>query len=882
MGDSGPPTSRRNQSSRRPSAQRNKTGPRGRRSNQSLTSTSQPEETPTLTSFRPFSSPKQDDSDGSCSSSKRSRSIYAPNRQNSVDGEQFTRNDDAPVTPHPTTRNRNDSKAAKSLMNAMMDTEGNEGSLFNEHDLQYFRHHPNALAHIDNKSLRELSKNQSYFTMIRTLAGDLAQRDAETVAMRKRLEELGKIFKDHLCSDHDLSRLDADRTLRDLTKSSKHPADLTLQTSLEDAVDSPVTDAYLNPFSDNHVVPEGAASSTTSEPRSARRESESPSSQNSAVRGMLSMFGGRGTVKSSKANKTKKKEVPLATQLNSAKAAMYSRRKSSIGSNASSKNLIPVPAGPVEMNSIVETENLPPPLTSQRDIQAQYPGYSADVYGFVIDSARINEFIDKNRVASPKLSTGRGADTPITSASSIKSIPHESETEGEAFETENSSWTSYLKFDASTLGSLSWLPIASTTSTASEEVDAALDSPTEMGQTEAVKLLQTQLADDFSRLQKARLIPWEKFLAATQPQASESSTTSYVPALFRRNTQSSIRSSPTPDIPPQLTSLPPALRAERTRLVLSGIPMALRSQIYTSLALETLQPDPDEYASLVSASSTSVEASLLAEIEDDIPRTLPNNVFFRPSHPLSRRPSLSHLPAPAPASPPEESRGRAALRELLLAFLTRRPEIGYCQGMNLIAGYLLLISPTTEAAFWVFVYLIEHVLADIYFDATLRGASIEICVLRSYIDELVPRLGRRLGEYGVEGRESAPYNWFLTAYASALGVEGVFRVWDVLLGLPKGGGSGFLVRVGVGMCKAFEEDMLGLEGGFEVRGFMDGMGVGGVQGKKGGSKGREGGKGISIDGLVRAAWILGGKIKDEEVRRRRKYFALKVDESALG
>ncbi|KAG8627800.1 hypothetical protein KVT40_003673 [Elsinoe batatas] len=880
MDDSGRPSERRNQSSRRSSAQRNRPGPRNRRSNHSLARTnSQPDEVPTLTSFEPFSSPRQthDDSDDSCSSSKRSRSIYAPNRQNSVDGQQFTRNDDGSSTP-PAQNKQSTSKATQSLMKTMMDTETTEGSLFNERDLQYYRQHPSVLAHVDNKALRELSKSQSYFSMIRTLAGDLEQRDAEVVAMRKRLEEMARIFKDHLCQEHDLSRLDADRTLHDLTKSSRHPGDSGLEKGLEDALDSPVTDASLNPFSDSNVAElERVPSAAPSEAKSSRRGIDGPSGANGTVKGMLSMFGGRQTIRASKATKpAKKKEVPLATQLNSAKAAMYHKRKSSIGSNASSKNLVAPSAGPVEMNSIVEIENLPPPLTSQRDIQSQYPGYSADVYGFVIDSTRINEFMDKNRLSSPKPASNRGVDTPVTSASSVKSVP-ESENEGEVPEADQQSWINYLKFDASSLGSLSWLPIASTTSTTPEEADASLDSPTEMGQSDAVKILQTQLSDDFGRLQKARLIPWEKFLNATQPSAPETaSTSSYMPAMFRRNTSTSARSSPNPDIPPQLSSLPASLRADRTRLVLSGIPMALRSQIYTSIALETLQPDPDAYRTLVSLSTTSVDPSLLAEIEDDIPRTLPNNVFFRPSNPLSRRPSDLNGHASVPAPPvPQEPRGRSALRELLLAFLTRRPEIGYCQGMNLIAGYLLLISPTTEAAFWTFTYLVEHVLADVYFDATLRGASIEICVLRSFIDELIPRLGRRLDEYGVEGRESAPYNWFLTAYASALGVEGVLRVWDVLLGLPNAGGTGFLIRFGTGLCKVFEEEMLALEGGFEIRGFMDGMGVGGKR------EGRRGGK-VGIDGLVKAAWMLGGKIKEEEVRRRRRFFALRVDETAFG
>lgn len=773
-------------------------------------------------------------------------------------------------------------------MNTMTDLEDAEDSMFNEPDLKYFRLHPSVMAHSDNKTLRELSKKQSYFSIIRTLAGDLAQRDAEVVLLRRRLEELGRVFKDHLCAEHELSRLEADKTLHSITLASRRSTDHSLPATLEHAAYTPLADLPSNPFSDSNALNDSApaearkADSVTN--GSILPKSVSVTGPNGTVKGLMSMFGGRGLGRASK--QSKRKELPLAVQVNSAKSSVYHQRRTSV-SSATSSLKAPLSAGPVEMNAIVETEDLPPPLTSQRDIQAQYPGYMADIYGFVIDNTRVSQFIDKKRGSSPEIP--KGADTPQTSSSSIRSASQSVDDEDvdtpEDNGIETTTWTSYLKFDTSTLGSLSWLPIASTSSPPAEDED--IGTPVEMGHTEAAKILQHQLEDDFDRLQKSRTIPWEKFLSQDRHQP-DSPTTLLVPAMFRRNAPPPSKTSLPLDVPPQLATLPPALRAERARLVLAGIPMSMRSQIYTSIALETLQPDPDEYKSLVAASRTSVDPSLVSEIEDDIPRTLPNNVFFRPP-PQLLSPAANANEAQA------ASKGRSALRELLLAFLARRPEIGYCQGMNLIAGYLLLCQPTTESAFWVFTYLVEQQpLGDVYFDATLRGASIEICVLRSYIDELVPRLGRKLAATGVEGRESAPYNWFLTAYASALSVEGVYRVWDVLLGLPNGGGVGWMIRFGVALCKAFEEEMLALESGFEVRGFMDGMGVGGVGTGASAGTGRDrgnglakakragGSKGVSIDGLIKAAWKLGAVIRDDEVKKRRKYFALKIDESALG
>lgn len=60
------------------------------------------------------------------------------------------------------------------------------------------------------------------------------------------------------------------------------------------------------------------------------------------------------------------------------------------------------------------------------------------------------------------------------------------------------------------------------------------------------------------------------------------------------------------------------------------------------------------------------------QIAADIGRTLTDNIFFRTGP------------------------GRRRLEEILKAYSLHNPDVGYCQGMNLITANLLLICATSE------------------------------------------------------------------------------------------------------------------------------------------------------------------------------------------
>ncbi|EEA21469.1 hypothetical protein TMatcc_009120 [Talaromyces marneffei ATCC 18224] len=246
-------------------------------------------------------------------------------------------------------------------------------------------------------------------------------------------------------------------------------------------------------------------------------------------------------------------------------------------------------------------------------------------------------------------------------------------------------------------------------------------------------------------------------------------------------------------------------------LVLSGIPVAHRPKIWAECSGASAMRIPGYYDDLVNmVNVVDVDPTIVAQIDMDIYRTLTDNVFFR------------------------NGPGVAKLRDVLLAYSRRNPEVGYCQGMNLIAGSLLLTTPTAEDAFWIMTSMIENILPHHYYDHGLLASRADQQVLRQYITEVLPRLSAHLDELGIE-LEALTFQWFLSVFTDCLSAEALYRVWDVVLCLnvtsttreragstviangPKkdaeedaasGGGSTFLFQVALALLKLNEQQLL--------------------------------------------------------------------------
>ncbi|KAG4305353.1 hypothetical protein PORY_001523 [Pneumocystis oryctolagi] len=218
---------------------------------------------------------------------------------------------------------------------------------------------------------------------------------------------------------------------------------------------------------------------------------------------------------------------------------------------------------------------------------------------------------------------------------------------------------------------------------------------------------------------------------------------------------------------------------EFRNLVIGGVPIIYRPKVWKECSGAYQLQQPGYYNDLLAAGK-DVDPMVVAQIDMDIYRTMPNNVFFGGKGP-----------------------GVLKLRNVLLAFSRHNTQIGYCQGMNVIAATLLLIHATEEDAFYVLVSIVENILPPNYFTPGLLASRADQRVLIRYVSELCPRIYDHLKKLSVD-LEAVTFNWFLSVFTDCLPADVLFRVFDLLFIE----GSVYLFRVSIVIIKSKEKQIL--------------------------------------------------------------------------
>jgi hypothetical protein len=265
---------------------------------------------------------------------------------------------------------------------------------------------------------------------------------------------------------------------------------------------------------------------------------------------------------------------------------------------------------------------------------------------------------------------------------------------------------------------------------------------------------------------------------------------------------------------------------EFRKLVLGGIPVAYRASIWAECSGASALRVPGYYEDLVLNGDDN--PTIVTQIQMDITRTLTDNIFFR------------------------KGPGVHKLNEVLLAYSRRNTEVGYCQGMNLIAACLLLIMPTSEDAFWALATMIEDILPEKYYDQHLLTSRADQSVLREYVADLLPKLSNHLDMLEIE-LEALTFQWFLSVFTDCLSAEALYRVWDVVLCLHDG--ATFLFQVALALLKLNEKALLQCETPSEIYHYINHQMTNHA---------------ISIDGLIQASDALNKVVKRKDVEERRE------------
>ena len=127
-----------------------------------------------------------------------------------------------------------------------------------------------------------------------------------------------------------------------------------------------------------------------------------------------------------------------------------------------------------------------------------------------------------------------------------------------------------------------------------------------------------------------------------------------------------------------------------------------------------------------------------------------------------------------------EGDGKKMLLDILTALAFIRPEIGYCQGMNFIAGALINFIDDEERCFWIFLSFIDNIDMSNLYTKNMPDYNIRVYQLNYYIKEYFPELSFHFKKHQINP-DVFFSKWILTIFSNYLPFDVLYKVWDVFI-----------------------------------------------------------------------------------------------------
>merc|ERR1719401_674834 len=115
----------------------------------------------------------------------------------------------------------------------------------------------------------------------------------------------------------------------------------------------------------------------------------------------------------------------------------------------------------------------------------------------------------------------------------------------------------------------------------------------------------------------------------------------------------------------------------------------------------------------------------------------------------------------------ENALDQQALFRVLNAYASSKPTIGYCQGMNLVAGLLLRVSSCEEEAFRVFVQMMNHLGLAEFFQEGMQLLQRYVQTCSKLFEEAEPEFCAYMQEKDVT-LDMLFQKWFLSLFIECL------------------------------------------------------------------------------------------------------------------
>lgn len=265
------------------------------------------------------------------------------------------------------------------------------------------------------------------------------------------------------------------------------------------------------------------------------------------------------------------------------------------------------------------------------------------------------------------------------------------------------------------------------------------------------------------------------------------------------------------------------------REIRKGIPNEHREQIwlYVSGAADERNVNVDLYQKLLNSKH---DDTLVEIIRTDLPRTFPDNIFFNSGDEYQEQ-----------------------LFRVLVAYGHHNKVTGYCQGMNYIAGLLLLVTKNEESTFWLLKTLVERILPD-YYSNTMDGLLTDIDVISELVGSKFPAVNAHLSHLALPWPVVLT-KWLVCLYCEVLPTETVLRIWDCLFSE----GSKIILRVAVTLIALHRSEILACDQFLDVSDCLKSI----VKGPKV----------IHCHNFMKSIFKVPGKISSKQISRLRESVA---------
>ncbi|MEW5304533.1 MAG: hypothetical protein WDW36_007139 [Sanguina aurantia] len=227
------------------------------------------------------------------------------------------------------------------------------------------------------------------------------------------------------------------------------------------------------------------------------------------------------------------------------------------------------------------------------------------------------------------------------------------------------------------------------------------------------------------------------------------------------------------------------------QLIRQGVPRDLRRWVWmetsgaAQLRAGSVKGYFERHAKSAQHSDQSKEAR--RQIALDLPRTFPHHAWLKTEE------------------------GQLKLGRVLYAYCMHNTTVGYCQGLNCVAGFLLIVTESDEDAFWLLVALVEKILYADTYASNLTGCHVEMRTLGSLVQSKMPLFSDHLARVSCDISMFAT-DWFLCLFCTSCPSDVAARIWDALFSE----GPKVLFRVSMALLLKCEAECLKFDNAGEI------------------------------------------------------------------